>query len=111
MPTPDFENLADFFNTDEFAVKAILHSNGQTREIIGVFDLTPVDANIGASNFDGLPAKFIVQSQDVSGVERGDQLTIGDEAYSIRTSPKHDGTGSAILELLPGNGRVRPTNV
>lgn len=111
MPSPDFEDLADFFNTDDFATTAVWQSDGQPREIIGIFDLTPIDANIGASDFDALPATFTTRSADVEDMKRGDQLTIDNQTYQARGHPKHDGTGIAIIELTPGDGDVRGTYV
>lgn len=111
MPSPDFDDLADFFNTDDFAITAALEIDGQTREIIGIFDLTPLDASIGASDLDALPATFTTHSADVRDVKRGDLLTIDGEAYQARGHPKHDGTGIAIIELTPNGGDVRGTYV
>lgn len=107
MPPPNFDDLDAFFNVEEFGTTATLQSGGGLREIVGIFDATPMEASIGASNFDAIPATFTTKSADVAQVKRGDTLTIDGETYQCRHHPKHDGTGMAVIELTPPGTNMR----
>lgn len=106
MPAPAWEDLGDFLNVDDFATVATLKlQTGGTREVTGIFDEPYLNAQIGEYEADTSVPRFTCRASDVVGVQRGDVITVDDQAYDILTSPQPDGTGMALLKLAP-SGRL-----
>jgi hypothetical protein len=108
MPTPDWDNLGDFLDTDEFAVVArITPQVGPARFVNGIFDDKYLNAITGEYEADSSCPRFECKMADVAGLRRGDtwqqwdakaQQPVGD-AYALLTEPQPDGTGMAKLEM------------
>lgn len=111
MPAPIFDDLKGFLNVDEFATPAVLVMGEERREIVGIFDLVPLDVSIGASDFDASGPRFTTASEHVSDVTRGHRIEIADEVYSALGHPQHDGTGMAVIRLAPAGANLRSRHV
>ena len=100
MPSPAWENLDDFLNTDEFAVGAIIaFQAGGIRTVSGIFDDPYMNAGLGEYDMDSSRPRLLCKEPDLVGVDRGDQVTIDGTLYDVLTGPQSDGTGMAILAL------------
>lgn len=102
MPTPAWDNLDAFVNTDDFAVLATvtLH-DGAVRMVRGIFDDPYLNAQLGEYELDTSRPRFTCKEADVIGVLRGDTVEIDGRTFDVLTSAQPDGTGMAQLELAP----------
>ncbi|MEI4262793.1 head-tail joining protein [Roseovarius sp. D0-M9] len=101
MPSPSWENLDAFLQLDEFAVTAIVTpAEGVSRSIVGIFDDPFLDAQLGEYRLDTSAPRFQSTEQALSGIKRGDGVTIDGVEYIALGGPKSDGTGMATLELV-----------
>lgn len=104
MPAPAWEDLGDFFDTEEFAFAAVISlAGGGVVSLAGNFDDPYVDAELADYDHDTVNPKFTCPEHLVGGVRRGDTIAItfpaGVQTFDILTSPQPDGTGIAVLEL------------
>lgn len=101
MPLPLAADLANIFNTDEFASAVTYRRKlglGDST-INGVFDneTLPVDAGGYATVHQEQP-RFTCRSTDVSNIAYDDQLVISNVIYYVRAWV-HDGTGVTVIQL------------
>lgn len=102
MPSPAWEELDAFLDTDDFATEAIVTlQGGVSRPIHGIFDDPYLNAENGEYDFDTARPRLTCKEIDVLGVIRGDTCEIDGVTYDILSSPHSDGTGMAVLELAP----------
>jgi hypothetical protein len=104
MPAPDWENLDDFLDVDEFATAAEIEFQDTEladRAIVGIFDEPYMNAELGEYSMDTVQPRFLCKADAVIGVHRGDVLVIGSDRWDIVTDPQPDGTGMATLALAP----------
>lgn len=100
MPHPDFEDLSDFFDPDEFATQAVITREGEkVAEVLGIFDDPKEVASIGEYDMDHLTPRFTCAEVEVAGIEAKDIATIKGKPFDIMESPQLDGTGLAVLIL------------
>lgn len=106
MPAPEWENLDDFLDVDEFATQAVIQlQGGTTRQVVGIYDDPYLNAELGEYDMDTTRPRFTCKLSDVPGVGRGDTLTLHDgTVLDILTGPQPDGTGMALLDLAPQQG-------
>jgi hypothetical protein len=103
---PAWENLDEFFSTDDFALLATLTpTNGAPRSVRGIFDAQYVNTQIGEYEAGASEPRFTCKASDVIGIKRGAaMLTIpGVGRFDVLHEPEGDGTGQAILRLAPEN--------
>ena len=101
MPSPDWEGLGAFLQTDDFAVVAtIVSGEGASRSVSGIFDEPFLDAQLGEYSLDGSQPRFTARASDLAGVARHDEVTIGGVVYLALGDPQEDGTGMAVLPLV-----------
>lgn len=101
MP-PAWENLDEFFDTDDFAVTATIqpHAGGASYSVKGHFDDPYLNAALGdALDRDDIRPKFTCKFSAVASVERFDTIAIEGKTYDVLSAPHGDGTGIAVLEL------------
>lgn len=102
MLQPDWENLDEFLNEDEFAVPAELQlQSGQTRQITGIYDEPFLDAELGEYRMDQVQPRYLTRADLVADVSRGDVLVVLGRTMDIMQTPMADGTGMATLRLAP----------
>lgn len=109
MPHPSWDNPADFMDTDDFAVKAIIQfQDGTTRNIVGIYDGPYLEARLKEYEQDTDKPKFTCVEGTCAGVRRGDDLVVYQSdgvtvfaTFGILTTPQEDGTGLEVLELAP----------
>lgn len=104
MPAPEWENLDDFLDVDEFATEATVEFQDvlqADRPIVGIFDEPYLNAELGEYSMDTVQPRFLCKAAAVAGVQRGDVLLIGSDRWDILTGPQPDGTGMATLSLAP----------
>ncbi|MFB9149532.1 head-tail joining protein [Roseovarius ramblicola] len=101
MPlAPDWEDLTEFFDADEFAVEALIaRQSGGTLTVLGIFDAPYLNAQIGEYEIDTDQPRLLCRATALPGVLRGDTVTIDGTAYDVMTGPQPDGTGLATLAL------------
>jgi len=101
MPSPSFENLNAFFQTDEFATTAVVTSaEGVSRSVVGIFDDPYLDAQLGEYRLDTSSPRLQCSETVLAGINRGDGVVIDGVEYVALAAPKSDGTGLATLELV-----------
>lgn len=104
MTTPAWDDLDEFLDPDDFAVKATLTlKSGQTRPVNGIYAGPYTQGHLGPDyEEDTTRPKFTCKAADVVGVTRGDSISIpGEGVFGVLTNPQPDGTGFAVLELAP----------
>jgi hypothetical protein len=117
MPTPAWDNPADFIDLGDFAVKGVIefvpqgktarNLDGTTRDITGIFDEPYLKAGLrGDYELDSESPRFTCVEGSSTGARKGDTLVVYNSdgktvfgTYSIMTSPQPDGTGLETLEL------------
>ncbi|KVE35261.1 head-tail joining protein [Burkholderia sp. TSV86] len=107
MPHPAWDDPAEFLDLDEFAVKAVIQfQNGETREIVGIYDGPYREAQLGEYEQDTTKPKFTCMEGVARGARRGDGLVVYEAdgvsvfgTFNIMTYPQPDGTGLEVLEL------------
>lgn len=111
MPAPSWENLDEFLDPADFAVSVSIQTqDGATRTVNGIFDDPYLNAQMGegkaamkspryAYDMDTLKLRLMCKEADVSGVERGDQVTMDGGLYNVLTAPQLTGDGMAVLAL------------
>lgn len=99
--SPAWENLDEFFSTDDFAVVGVVtRKAGGTFSVKGHFDDPYLNAALGdALDRDDIRPKFMCKMSDVANVVRFDTITIEGRTYDILSAPHGDGTGTAVLDL------------
>lgn len=104
MPHPDWEDLSEFFDLDEFATTATITRDGEEiGEVLGIFDDPNEVAALGEYEHDHPVPRFTCREVAVSTLRRGDVATIEGRAFTLAQEPKRDGTGIATLILAPAN--------
>lgn len=104
MPAPAWEDLSEFFDTDEFAFDAVISlAGGGTVSLAGVFDDPYANPKLADYERDTEVPRFTCAESLVGAVRRGDTITItfpgGAETFDILAGAQPDGTGLAVLEL------------
>jgi hypothetical protein len=105
MPTPTWENLDDFLDTDDnggFATVAVFTlAVGGTRTATGIFDDAMLDGHTGEYDIAISNPRFCCKFADVADVARFDTVLIGGTTYEVSDLPLKDGTGMATIRLAP----------
>jgi hypothetical protein len=109
MPHPAWDNPADFVDTDDFAVKAVIqYQAGGTLNIIGIYDGPYELAKLKEYQQDTTKPKFTCVEGTCVNVHRGDDLVVYQAdgvtvfaTFGILTYPQPDGTGMEVLQLAP----------
>lgn len=102
MPAPDWDDLAEFLDDDEFATPAVIQlQGGGSISLSGIYDDPYLNAQLGEYELDTSQPRFTCIAALVVGVTRGDTLTLHGRTLDILTSPQADGTGMAVLALAP----------
>lgn len=100
MPQPDWEDLTDFFDPDEFADAADIRRDDQSvGQILGVFDDPSQIASLGDYEHDHDTPTFTCAETSAVIVQAGDVAVIDGTSYDVLKSPQKDGTGLAKLIL------------
>lgn len=101
MPTPDWDDLDAFVDTDDFAVLCtVTPQEGPPRQIKGIFDEPYFNAQIGEYETDSSRPRLHCKEADVAGLKREDSVNVPSEGnFTIMGYPQRDGTGMAVLEL------------
>lgn len=100
MPSPDWEDLAEFFDPAEFAQTARLWRDGANLgEITGIYDNPTERKELGDYTQDEMAARFLCREPGGLNAKRGDVLEVGTEYFDVIEKPVRDGTGLVTLEL------------
>ena len=91
MPSPSWENLDDFFSTDEFGLEAIINiQDAGTIVVSGILDDPYLNAELGEYDTDTNDPRLTCKEVDILAVRRGDTAVINDKTYDILNSPESD---------------------
>lgn len=100
MPSPAWEELDEFLQTDDFATAAIIRlQSGETRPVNGIFDDPYLSAKLGGFDRDDNHVTFYCKESDCVGVQRFDTMTIDGVTYDVMTTPQSDGTGMSYIVI------------
>lgn len=100
MPAPDWENLDDFLDEDEFATAvSITREDGVTLTLSGIYEDQYMDAQLGEYLMDSTRPRVWCKHADVPGVQKGDTCDVGGTVYDVMSQPQGDGSGMAMLDL------------
>jgi|GEM_PF-6505759 len=100
MPHPDFEDITEFFDPDEFATTAHITRGAENiGDVLGIFDDPNEVARIGEYSMDHVTPKFECAEVDVADVHKNDRVTIEGREFDLMEEPQLDGTGTARLVL------------
>lgn len=104
MPQPEWEDLSDFFDPDEFADTARITRDGQdVAQILGVFDDPSQVSQLGEYEHDHQTPIFLCPETAAADIQADDVATIDGIAYDVMKSPQRDGTGLVTLILSEQN--------
>lgn len=92
------EDLSVFFDTDVFAVEAVISLNPGTKTIKVIFNDPTQAAQIFDSTVDGGATFLHCKQSDVEDVRTGMTVTVNSKVYTIERKTR-DGTGTAALHL------------
>lgn len=93
------EDLSLFFDTDDFAVRAVI-KRGTTFiiELDAIFTAASQSVEIYDAEIEEPLPTLMVRSGDISGVRRGDAVTVSGSSFRVeKITP--DGTGVSIVFL------------
>lgn len=101
MPTPDWDDLDDFLDTDGFAVEARVQPlAGPVRTITGIYDDQYLNAITGEYEADSSRPRFECKAAAAAGLKRGDIVDVPKEGrFELLTEPQPDGTGMCKLAM------------
>ncbi|MCP3940516.1 MAG: hypothetical protein GY710_03425 [Desulfobacteraceae bacterium] len=100
MARPKWENLADFFDTGDFAITAIIQTQGSGQiSIPGIFDNPALNAELGEYDMELSQPGLLCKEEDATRVLKGDIAVINEKVFDVIKSPESDGTGLSILHL------------
>lgn len=88
------ENLATFFDLDEFAVMATIEG----AEVVGIFDNSYDAAAIAVGDIAGSIPAFTLSTSSVPAKPAGKLLVVNGKTYKI-VEHRPDGTGVSVLRL------------
>lgn len=105
MPSPSWENLDEFLDTDDkggFAVKALFFSSGGgPTEVVGIFEDSTFNSQTGEFDMDIANPRFICKASCVAFMNRFDTVQVNGCLYQVSNPPLDDGTGMTIVRLAP----------
>lgn len=95
MNVEDAEDLAGFFDTDEFGESATYTPQGGMPVEVTVIVLRPREtAPLGQVGARGPKRLALLRKSEVSNPKRDDQLTVAGETLTLRAKPTLDDTGA-----------------
>lgn len=98
MPKPSWEDMSVFFNSDEFAIEAIVTTNDGTITIKGIYDDALYIRDIGEADFEQTKPRFVCDTEMTTGIKRDMPISIdGKDAHIIDIIP--DGTGLSTIYM------------
>jgi hypothetical protein len=104
MPAPDWEDLNDFLDEEEFATAVtITRADGVVLTLSGIYEDQYMDAQLGEYVMDTERPRVWCKQLDVPGVQRGDICEVDGVTYDVMGQPQSDGTGMALLDLAVRN--------
>lgn len=93
------ENLNQFFETNDFAVDAVInYGNNLTRNLKVIFETPSQSVEIYDTSIEADAPRLSCKTSDLTNVRKGNTVTVQTKTYEIiRIS--HDGTGISFLYL------------
>ncbi|WP_065329467.1 head-tail joining protein [Tritonibacter mobilis] len=102
MPTPSWDNPDAFLSIDDFALEAnVTPQGGVSRPVRGIFDEPYFNAQLGEYEADSSEPRLTCNELDVKDLAPHDSVEVAGRAYYLATYPQLDGTGLAVLRLVP----------
>ncbi len=113
MPTPLWEDLDVFLNTDDFALfgTVTFQSGDPPRTFPGIFDDPDVTGQLGEYSLETARPRFLCKETDTAGIVRGDTLlvfqknkrgvVVWSKTFDLLAGGHATGDGMAVLELAP----------
>lgn len=104
MPAPAWEDLGQFFDTDDFATTAIFVNADAlpSGPVPGIYDDPYMDKQLGEYTQDASEPRFTCQARHVAAVKKHNEVTIASmpgRKYAVLHDPKFDGTGTCVIYL------------
>ena len=94
---PAWEDLDAFLDPDDFAVGVVF--NG--RYFHGIFDEPSYNAETGEYDINSSAPRLTCKASDTAGMKKFDFVTVDRVKYQLNADPHRDGTGMAVLDLVP----------
>lgn len=105
MPAPNWEDLDQFLDADDFAQTAIIRRDGNlVIEVLGIFDDPYFSPEIGEYTFEDRQPRLTVKEVSVILVRRGDTVDVDGKTFDLINDPEPDGTGMSVLTLASQPG-------
>ena len=93
------ENLNQFFETDDFAVDAVINfGSNQTRNVKVIFETPSQSVEIYDTSIEADAPRLSCKTSDLVSVKGNDTVTVQTKTYTIERIG-HDGTGISFLYL------------
>ena len=100
MATPDWDNLDEFIDPDDFGQKVIFITQGGIQvPVVGIFDESYLSADLGEYEADSSSPRFTAKTSTVLGIARGDTVTIDGDVYDVMGYAQMDGNGFSVIPL------------
>lgn len=107
MPSPAWENLDDFLDPGDFAVKAVITLHGgASRQVSVIYDDPYMNTQLGEYDADATDPRILGKESELRDVLKGDHIqVIGREFYAIRNA-EPDGTGMVTVRMAPADASL-----
>jgi hypothetical protein len=93
------ENLNQFFETNDFAVDAVInYGSNQTRDLKVIFETPSQSVEIYDTSIEADAPRLSCKTSDLNQVKQYDTVTLQNSTYKIERI-NHDGTGISFLYL------------
>jgi hypothetical protein len=102
MPSPDWEDLSEFFDPSVFATRLMLSRGGEVLgRVLCLFDDPSTSPQLGDFSLDDQAPRVTMPEKDATalGFRRGDVVAVSDREFDVMRSPDLDGTGVAVVIL------------
>ena len=98
---PDWDDMDDFFDEDDFAVPAMyVPVGGAAQSILVIVDSVPADSSVSGNILYSNQHKTVLcKTTDVPEATNGDVLTIDGVTYNVIDVGKNEAEGTTTLVL------------
>lgn len=98
MTAPAFEDLDDFFHTDEFAIEVVFDGGSPVKAIMDADFIEAGEATVG---IEGDQPRLTCKAQDVNTVQHGSTVVADGDTYTVRgIEPDGSGLVRFVLEAV-----------
>lgn len=97
---PDWDDIDDFFDEDDFAISATYTpSGGLAKSILVIPDSVPVDSPVSGTVYSNQRKTVLCKTSDVEGATEGETLEIDSVTWYVKDVDANEAEGTTTLML------------